>query len=56
LNASELDAGFHLLYELKPQEARAQFAVWQAAHPDDAMGAHRKPPAICLRSATAKAS
>jgi hypothetical protein len=38
LNASELDAGFHLLYELKPQEARAQFAVWQGAHPEDAMG------------------
>ena len=37
-NASELDAGFHLLYDLRPQEARAQFAVWQAAHPDDAMG------------------
>ena len=35
LNASELDAGFHLLYELKPEEARAQFAVWQASHPED---------------------
>jgi len=35
LNASELDAGFHLLYDLKPQEARAQFAVWQAVHPTD---------------------
>ena len=38
LNASELDAGFHLLYELKPEEARAQFAVWQAAHPEDPLG------------------
>jgi len=38
LNASELDAGFHLLYDLKPQEARAQFAVWQAAHPEDPLG------------------
>ena len=35
---SELDAGFHLLYELKLEEARAQFAVWQAAHPEDPLG------------------
>jgi len=38
LKASELDAGFHLLYELKPEEARAQFAVWQASHPEDPLG------------------
>jgi len=38
LNASELDAGFHLLYELKPAEARARFAVCQASHPEDPMG------------------
>ena len=38
MNGSELDAGFHLLYELKPEEARAQFAVWQAAHPEDPLG------------------
>jgi len=38
LNASELDAGFHLLYELKPQEARAQFAIWQLAQPEDPLG------------------
>ena len=31
----ELDAGFHLLYELKPEEARARFAAWQASHPED---------------------
>ncbi len=37
-NASELDVGFHLLYELKPQEGRAQFAVWQASHPEDPLG------------------
>ncbi len=35
MNGPELDTGFHLLYELKPQEARTQFAVWQAAHPED---------------------
>lgn len=34
----ELDRGFHLLYELKPEQARAQFAVWQAAHPKDPIG------------------
>ncbi len=35
---SELDAGFHLLYELKPEKARAQFAVWQVTHPEDPLG------------------
>jgi len=34
----ELDSGFHLLYELKPEQARVQFAAWQAAHPEDPMG------------------
>jgi hypothetical protein len=34
----ELDAGFHLLYELKPVDARAQFAVWQASYPEDPLG------------------
>jgi len=34
----ELDAGFHLLYELKPEEARNQFAAWQKAHPEDPLG------------------
>lgn len=34
----ELDAGFHLLYELKPAEAHAQFQAWQKAHPEDALG------------------
>lgn len=38
MNASELDVGFRLLYELKPEEARAQFAVWQASHPEDPLG------------------
>ncbi len=38
LRAPELDAGFHLLYELKPEEARAQFAAWQASHPQDPLG------------------
>jgi len=37
-NTPELDAGFRLLYELKPAEARAKFAVWQAAHPGDPLG------------------
>lgn len=38
LAAPELDTGFHLLYELKPEEARAQFAVWRASHSEDALG------------------
>jgi hypothetical protein len=38
LNGSELDAGFRLLYELKFEEARAQFAIWQASRPEDPLG------------------
>ena len=34
----ELDAGFHLLYELKPEEAHKQFEVWQKSHPEDPLG------------------
>ncbi len=34
----ELEAGFHLLYELKPAEARAQFEGWQQSHPEDPLG------------------
>ncbi len=38
LHVPELDAGFHLLYELKPAEARAQFETWQKSHPQDPLG------------------
>jgi hypothetical protein len=38
LHAPELDAGFHLLYELKATEARAQFSAWQNSHPQDPLG------------------
>jgi len=38
LHEPELDAGFHLLYELKPEEARAQFEAWQKSHPEDPLG------------------
>jgi hypothetical protein len=38
LRVPELEAGFHLLYELKPAEAHAQFAAWEASHPQDALG------------------
>ncbi len=38
LTPSEIDSGFRLLYELKPEAARAQFAIWQAAHPEDPLG------------------
>jgi hypothetical protein len=38
LHVPELEAGFHLLYELKPAEARAQFEAWQKSHPQDPLG------------------
>src|SRR5713101_5532209 len=38
VEAPEIDAGFHLLYELKFVEARAQFTAWQKSHPDDPLG------------------
>ena len=38
LHVPELDAGFRLLYELKPEEARAQFEAWQKSHPEDPLG------------------
>ncbi|MGZ7053171.1 MAG: hypothetical protein ACXVJ0_14015, partial [Candidatus Angelobacter sp.] len=38
LHVPELETGFHLLYELKPAEAHAQFVDWQKAHPEDPLG------------------
>jgi len=38
LHVPELDAGFHLLYELKFAEARDQFKAWQQSHPEDPLG------------------
>ncbi len=38
LHVPELEAGFRLLYELKPEEARAQFEAWQKSHPEDPLG------------------
>ncbi len=38
LRVPKLDAGFHLLYELKPEEARQQFESWQKSHPEDPLG------------------
>ncbi len=38
LRVPELDAGFHLLYELKPAEAHAEFEAWQKSHPEDPLG------------------
>ncbi len=38
LRVPELDAGFHLLYELKFAEARDQFEAWQQSHPEDPLG------------------
>ena len=38
LAAPELDTGFHLLYELKSEEARARFAERRASHLKDPLG------------------
>lgn len=35
---SYLEIGFHLLYELKFEEARMQFSRWQQNHPKDPLG------------------
>jgi tetratricopeptide (TPR) repeat protein len=34
----EIEAGFHLLYELKFQEARSVFREWEQQHPGEALG------------------
>ena len=34
----ELETGFHLLYELKLEEARAQLESWGKSHPEDPLG------------------
>lgn len=38
LHVPELDAGFHFLYELKPEEAHRQFEAWEKSHPQDPLG------------------
>ncbi len=38
LHVPELDAGFHLLYELKFVEARTHFEAWQKSQPEDPLG------------------
>lgn len=38
LHVPELEAGFHLLYELKPAEAHVQFEAWEKANPEDPLG------------------
>lgn len=38
LHVPELDTGFHLLYELKPEEARSQFEALQRSHPENPLG------------------
>ena len=44
LHAPELEAGFHMLYELKPAEAHAQFGAWEKAHPEDPLGSASQAP------------
>ena len=38
LNDPELDAGFHLLYELKFDAARERFTKWEREHPEQPIG------------------
>jgi hypothetical protein len=38
LHVPELEAGFHLLYQLKFGEARDHFEVWRQSHSDDPLG------------------
>jgi hypothetical protein len=38
IGAPEIDAAFHLLYELKFAEARARLGEWERAHPGDPLG------------------
>jgi tetratricopeptide (TPR) repeat protein len=38
LHVPEIEAGFHLLYQLKFDEARNHFELWLQAHPDDPLG------------------
>ena len=38
LHVPELDAGFHLLYELKPEQARNQFESLKKSHPENPLG------------------
>ena len=38
LRIPELDNGFHLLYELKFEQARSQLEAWQKSHPQDPLG------------------
>lgn len=42
LHVPELEAGFHLLYELKPEEARNHFEAWRKSHPEDPLGSASK--------------
>ncbi len=35
---SQMDTGFHLLYELRFADARSEFAAWEKTHPNEAMG------------------
>jgi hypothetical protein len=35
---TQIDAGFHLLYELEFVRARVEFSAWQRAHPQDSLG------------------
>ena len=48
LHVPELEAGFHLLYELKPKEARAQFEAWGKSNPEDPLASAAQAAAYLL--------
>jgi len=37
LEVAELETGFHFLYELEFNEARAHFEIWRRSHPEDSV-------------------
>ena len=55
LHVPELDAGFHLLYELKLQEVSAILSLGRSRIRKTRWAARRKRRPICLRSATVRA-
>ena len=56
LRVPELDTGFHLLYELRPEKARSQFEALEMSHPENPLVVPRKQQRTCLRSPIARAS
>ncbi len=56
LRVPELEAGFRLLYELKPAEARTQFAARQQTHPEDPLSSAAESASYLLKCSTGRVS